>query len=204
MQNEKAYEWRHHRFAGKTRPSLRNGFNGFLRALLGDRACLPPSQAQCASIVAHLTPASGRQDHTTSPSAKAPLVRAKIYARRFRVHRISSPTFVTIASRPSFEDETPIDMPVIWGWWKSENFYDDIWTASITLFARAFFLFRRNGIWRLLRHCERSEAIHSRLITCHSGMRLLAQALMCNCTSENPYSRSWLWIPGSALRAAPE
>src|ERR1700737_2418482 len=26
-----------------TRPSLRNGFNGFLRALPGDRACLPPS-----------------------------------------------------------------------------------------------------------------------------------------------------------------
>src|SRR6202167_4636507 len=28
-----------------TRPSLRNGFNGFLRALPGDRAFLPPSQA---------------------------------------------------------------------------------------------------------------------------------------------------------------
>jgi hypothetical protein len=29
--------------AGFTRHPLRNGFNGFLRALLGDRACLPPS-----------------------------------------------------------------------------------------------------------------------------------------------------------------
>src|SRR5580704_19602233 len=28
----------------------------------------------------------------------------------------------------------------------------------------------------------------------HSGMRLLAQA-------RNPYSRSWLWIPGSRYRA---
>jgi hypothetical protein len=27
-----------------------------------------------------------------------------------------------------------------------------------------------------------------------------SRALMCNCTSENPYSRSWLWIPG--LRAS--
>jgi hypothetical protein len=26
------------------------------------------------------------------------------------------------------------------------------------LFARAFFLFRRNGIWRLLRHCERQRS----------------------------------------------
>jgi len=31
-----------------TRPSLRNGFNGFLRALPGDRACLPPSPADLA------------------------------------------------------------------------------------------------------------------------------------------------------------
>jgi hypothetical protein len=49
-----------------TRPSLRNGFNGFLRALPGDRACLPPSPADHS---ANLTPASGCQDHTTSPSA---------------------------------------------------------------------------------------------------------------------------------------
>jgi hypothetical protein len=57
---------------------------------------------------ANLTPASGRQDHTTSPSVKAPFVRAKICARRLSVHRIPSPTFVTIASRPSFGDETEI------------------------------------------------------------------------------------------------
>jgi hypothetical protein len=49
-----------------TRPSLRNGFNGFLRALPGDRAFLSPSLADNS---ANLTPASRRQDHTTSPSA---------------------------------------------------------------------------------------------------------------------------------------
>jgi hypothetical protein len=37
-----------------------------------------------------LTPASGRQDHTTSPSASATLV-----LRRRRIHRIPLPTFVT-------------------------------------------------------------------------------------------------------------
>ena len=55
----------------------RNGFNGFLRALPGDRACLPPSLADYGFVrpgradktSANLTPASGRQDHTTSPSA---------------------------------------------------------------------------------------------------------------------------------------
>jgi hypothetical protein len=35
-----------HRFTGITRPSLRDGFNGFLRALPGDRAFLSPSPAE--------------------------------------------------------------------------------------------------------------------------------------------------------------
>src|SRR5229473_3607621 len=55
----------------------RNGFNGFLRALPGDRALLPPSPGgyvlskpgRADSTPPNLTPASGRQDHTTSPSA---------------------------------------------------------------------------------------------------------------------------------------
>jgi hypothetical protein len=44
---------------------------GLLRALPGDRAFLPPSPA---GLTANLTPASGRQDHTTSPSASTLLV----------------------------------------------------------------------------------------------------------------------------------
>jgi hypothetical protein len=59
----------------------RNGFNGLLRALPGDRLVChrhrriwlaEPGRADFAS--ANLTPASGRQDHTTSPSASAPFV----------------------------------------------------------------------------------------------------------------------------------
>src|SRR3954465_2908206 len=41
-------------------------------------------------------PASGHQDHTTSPSALVPFVKGTI-----GVHRIPFPTSVTIASRPS-------------------------------------------------------------------------------------------------------
>jgi hypothetical protein len=41
-------------------------FYGLYRALPGDRAFLPPSSANCS---ANLTPASGCQDHTSSPSA---------------------------------------------------------------------------------------------------------------------------------------
>src|SRR6202158_4219976 len=45
---------------------------------------------------ANLTPASGRQDHTTSPSA----CRAFVLSAA-SVHRIPFPTSVTIAKRPS-------------------------------------------------------------------------------------------------------
>src|SRR3954452_4200092 len=60
----------------------RDGFNGFLRALPGDRAFLSPSSADRS---ANLTPASRRQDHTTSSSASAPFVKSTK-----RVHRIPS------------------------------------------------------------------------------------------------------------------
>ena len=62
---------------------------------LVNRAFLPPSPARCVSIVANLTPASGRRDHTASPSAsRSALVRSAAC-----VHRIL-PAFVTIAKRP--------------------------------------------------------------------------------------------------------
>ena len=59
----------HHRWCRIIRPSLRNGFNGLYRALPGDLALLPPSFA--GSYLTTLAPASGRQDHTTLPSATA-------------------------------------------------------------------------------------------------------------------------------------
>jgi hypothetical protein len=41
--------------------------------LSGDRALLSPSPVQSVSFVTELTPASRRQDHTTSPSAEPPV-----------------------------------------------------------------------------------------------------------------------------------
>ena len=55
----------HHGHTGNVRHSPRNGFNGFLRALLGDRAFLSPSPVRCASIVTRLNAsveASGPHD----------------------------------------------------------------------------------------------------------------------------------------------
>src|SRR6266849_314020 len=48
-----------------------------------------------ARLLADLTPASGRQNHTTSPSASAPFV-----TRAARVHRIP-PRVDAVAQRPS-------------------------------------------------------------------------------------------------------
>ena len=114
---------RHHRFTGSIRPSLRNGFNGFFRALPGDRALLPPSPRRLTASLARLghdlppqdlTPASGRQDHTTSPSATTSFVCAPVDRSRAQrtalqprlradaaASTASRPTSVTIASRPS-------------------------------------------------------------------------------------------------------
>jgi hypothetical protein len=97
----------HHRFTGTPGIPARNGFNGLLRALPGDRACLSPSPAKCISQ--SLTPASRRQDHTTSPSASK---RSRLWRRR--VHRIPFPTSVTIAKRPSFGNGTAVSNEVIW------------------------------------------------------------------------------------------
>jgi hypothetical protein len=60
----------------------RNGFNGFLRALLGDRLVVTIAGVM-RSIITNLTPAPGRQDHTTSPSAIC-----AVRLLRIRVHRI--------------------------------------------------------------------------------------------------------------------
>jgi hypothetical protein len=76
------------------RHSPRNGFNGFLRALPGDRAFLPPSSLR-SLLLKNLMPASGHQDHTTSPSASAPFVIGA------SASTASRPAAVTIACRPS-------------------------------------------------------------------------------------------------------
>jgi hypothetical protein len=52
-------------------------------------------------------PASGHQDHTTSPSASA------LFVRSASASTASRPAFVTIASRPSVWDGTAADMKVI-------------------------------------------------------------------------------------------
>ena len=90
----KTHRGRSHRYTGTPGIPARNGFNGFLRALPGDRARLSPSLVR-SLLLTNLTPASRRQDHTTSPSANSALVRSTFASTASR------PASVTIASRPS-------------------------------------------------------------------------------------------------------
>ena len=87
----------HHRLTGSVRLSLRNGFTAYF--VLSPVTGLSCHRHLVGQIPRNLTPASGRQDHTTSPSAPAPLV-----LRHHRVHRIPCPTSVTIMIRPSVWD----------------------------------------------------------------------------------------------------
>jgi hypothetical protein len=91
-ESDKAHERSHHRFTGNTQPSLRNGFNGyFVLSPVTGLFCHRRSRIQPAT----LTPASGRQDHTTSPSA---LRRSSCDTAASTASRA---TFVTMANVPS-------------------------------------------------------------------------------------------------------
>jgi hypothetical protein len=94
VRNEKAHKRSYHGHTGNARHSPRNGFNGLLRALSGDRAFLPPSPADRS---ADLMPASRHQDHTTSPSVG-------------RARSSLAPSTST-ASRPAFRDDRE---PLLW------------------------------------------------------------------------------------------
>jgi len=93
VQNEKSTRASHHGHTGITRHSPRNGFTAY--SVLSPVTGLSCHRRLAKNLPRNLTPASGRQDHTTSPSAERALVRSVP-----RVHRIPHPTSVTIAQTP--------------------------------------------------------------------------------------------------------
>src|SRR5260370_14886739 len=137
------------------RPSPRNGVNGFLRALPGDRAFVPPSPPG-SLLLKSLTPASGRKDHTPSRSASAPFVKSA------SASTASRPASVTIASRPSEWDETAGDIEVIWGAGEAVYFCKRDWTTQISLNLFANFLFWRRPVARMERSAIRDRPNHLR------------------------------------------
>jgi len=83
----------------------------------------------------NLTPAPGRQDHTTSPSASRALVRSTI-----SVHRIP-PRVDDVAQRPSWRDGTADDIALICVSEKQKYFCKRGWTGFGDLPCRA------NHVW---------------------------------------------------------
>ena len=84
---------------------------------------MPPSPVKL--LFTNLTPASGRQDHTTSPSARSALVSSAAY-----VHRIPCPTFVTIAKRPFVWAGMAGDREVICARSEPKYFCEGGWTGK--------------------------------------------------------------------------
>jgi hypothetical protein len=161
-----------------TRPSLRNGFNGLLRDLPGDRAVLPPSPADRS---ADLTPASGCQDHTTSPSASAPFV---LRAPPRPSH--PAPTFVTIAKRPSHGRGMAGLLEVICPTGPANYFLLGDWTTQIKLNRLTKLLFSRSGVRRRNRlACER---IHKRRSLADGFKHLAPHAMAAACALALPIS----------------
>jgi hypothetical protein len=81
----------HHRHNAIIRHSLRDGFTGSFVLSPGIGLSCPRHRRE---YLANLTPASRRQDHTTSPSASGALVKA------LSASTASRPASVTIAIRP--------------------------------------------------------------------------------------------------------
>ena len=89
---KQTHERSHHGHTGNHPAFPAQWFYGLLRALPGDQACLTPSPAL---LLADLTPAMGRRNDTTSPSASALPVK-----HAARVHRIP-PRVDDVGQRPS-------------------------------------------------------------------------------------------------------
>jgi hypothetical protein len=102
--------------AGWSRPSLRNGVTAYTRSPRGPGFLAPVAREPLVERPAGLASASGGQDHTTSPSASAPFVRANIISHA-QPMRPSHP-----AANVRDDRETPLmrrrdgaDHLLIWG-----------------------------------------------------------------------------------------
>ena len=127
---------------------------------MGHGIIAPRRKSSADATSANLTPASGRQDHTTSPYAASSLVRVLLTAHRFKEpapqsHRAQNAAAST-ASLPYVRDDrdTPLwwggmakVLEVIWGGRKQKYFCERDWTAQIRLKSHDKSPGRRTAIW---------------------------------------------------------
>jgi hypothetical protein len=137
VRSEKAHERSHHGHTGSPGIPRASGFNGFLRDL-GDRAFLPPSSLR-SLLLKNLTPASGRQDHTTSPSASSAF---RLAASRRPPH--PAPNVRDDRETPLISRRDDRNMDLIWVRRETEYFFGKDWTGGIALNGFMKFDFARN------------------------------------------------------------
>src|SRR3954453_23940115 len=148
MQSKKAYELVTTGKAGVPGIPARDGFNGFLRDLPGDRLCCHRRLARLSAKLAASVEASGPHDF-------AVLVRHRSSAVLTIASIASRPASVTIASAP---------------WWDETARLGKCFASNTNAFifvigaGQLFCPSRHRALWRggpfaQQRHCERSEAI---------------------------------------------
>jgi hypothetical protein len=140
------------------RPSLRSGFNGLLRALLGEPGFL--------ATVTRAT-RTRRRKLDTSVGVSGPhglAVRATIVRRQSEQEccdlarpPLPASTFVTIAIRPSARGGMRGKMRLIWGEHKAEYFLRDNWTGVMELNGLAKLVPTRTRILRVTGTRTRAE-----------------------------------------------
>jgi hypothetical protein len=108
-----------------------------------------------------LTPASGRQDHTTSPSAFA------LFVYSVKASTASRLTSVTIAKRPSVWDGTAKDIVLIWVKLEQEYFFGSDWTAGIRLIQFDKSGFQNDGPQPGWNHRRRQRMVRSYQVARH-------------------------------------
>src|SRR5712675_2636745 len=106
----KAHERSHHGHTGDHPAFPAQWFYGLLRALPGDQACLTPSPAL---PIADLTPASGRQNHTTWPYASA------LFVNCAAASTASRPALMTLRNAPLWDGTARIS-ELIWARWQAK------------------------------------------------------------------------------------
>ena len=126
----------HHGRAEITRHSPRNGFTAYSALSRVTGLSCHPRLAELPPR--NLTPASGRQDHTTSPSASGALRRCVPSAST-----ASRLTSVTIAKRPFVGTGRGELVEMICPTAKAEYFFDQDWTDKIRLISFKKFRFTR-------------------------------------------------------------
>jgi hypothetical protein len=154
-------------------------FYGFLRALPGDRAFLPPSSTRCEAS----SPTWRQRRGARTTRLRRPLWRRLVLVGAVGVHRIPRSTFVTTRNAPPDERGTGEVLEVICPTVKAKNFSQADWTGQINLkwLANIVFWRRPNNLDDSMPPIAGQET--SRRASCDPKLRALNRFARVNASS---------------------